>query len=260
MLFLQPPRTMSRWLSILAAGVACAACVTEPTDDASGGTDGKADGSSRFTEVDPAHSSSSFRTYIHNALDQLAANDGDLARLTLASITSGKVRIDELADLTCPDFLRVLHDLPDLPYTAADYPRLHDRSSDVAKAITAELDGYMWSNRIYVGRGQRALHLAATLVHEVNHVINHSEQGYYDDLPTSELREEYRAFYAEAQFDPAQFANVDLVDYVITEYGLDRSKVDPALLATPLTPILLPTAAAWRERDVAADVEDQTCP
>lgn len=249
--------------ALLATALALSACAAPAGDDEvdDDGADGKADGSGRaFTEVNRSRSSSSFRRYVRNALDRLAASDSQLARLTLSSIEQGHVQIDELADLTCPDFLRVLRDSPDLPYTAADWPRLHDRDSEVLEALTNELDGYMWSNRIYVGRGQRALHLASTFVHEVNHVINHSDLAYYEDLPTSGFVEEYRAFDAERRFNPEMFEGVDLVDYVITEYGFDRAKIDPAVLAAPVTPRLLPSAAAWRDRDVAADTEDLACP
>jgi hypothetical protein len=249
--------------ALLATALALGACTAPADDDAidSNGADGKADGSGRaFTEVDRAHSSSSFRRYVRNALDELAANRSQLSQLTLTSIENGHVKIDELADLTCPDFTRVLKDSPDLPFTAADWPRLHDPDSDVLEALTNELDGYMWSNRIYISRGQHRLHLAATLVHEVNHVINRSDVAYYEDLPTSGFREEYRAFDAERRFDPEMFEGVDLVDYVITEYEFDRAKIDPAVLANPLSPRLLPSAAAWRDRDVAADVEELACP
>jgi hypothetical protein len=247
--------------ALLATCLALGACTgtTDDTDD--DGAGGKADGSGHvFNEVNRAHSSSSFRRYVRNALDELAANHSQLSQLTLSSIESGHVQIDELADLTCADFQRVLKDSPDLPYTAADWPRLHDANSAVLEALTNELDGYMWSNRIYVGRGQERKHLASTFVHEVNHVINHSDLTYYEDLPTSGFREELRAFDAERRFNPEMFAGVDLVDYVITEYGFDRAKIDPAVLAAPVTPRLLPSAAAWRDRDVASDVEDLRCP
>jgi hypothetical protein len=154
----------------------------------------------------------------------------------------------------------VMRDLPDLHLKPSDHATLQKRGDDTAAAITAELDGYMWSNRVYVARGMDAFHVAATLVHEVNHVLNRSEVGYYDDLPSSAFVHEYRAFYMESQFDPASYKDVDLVDYVITNYDLDRSKIHPALLATPLTPTLLPTAAAWKVRHVERDVpEDVTC-
>lgn len=251
---------MLRSLWILAAFVACAApgSSDDPTGD-----DGKSDSgtSSRFVEVDPTHTNATFRTYIHRALDELAAQDSDLARLTLASIGAGKVHIDELSDLTCADYLHVLRDLPDLHLTPADYVHLKERGSDATAAISSELDGYMWGNRVYLARSMQPRHVAATLVHEINHVINRSEVGYYDDLPSSAFVHEYRAFYVEREFDPTPYEGVDLVDYVITNYDLDRAKIHPDLLASPLTPKLLPDAAAWRSRRVSADVEEPaTCP
>lgn len=239
---------------LLAGFVACAA----PADEAGDATGGKEDRSStsRFDEVDPSHTNATFRTYIHRALDLLVAHDSDLARLTVSSIKAGYIKLDELADLTCADFLRVRMDLPDLGLVPTDHARLRERGSEITAAIANEIDGYMWSNRIYVSRGQEPRRLAATLIHEVNHVINRSEVGYYDDLPTSAFLHEYRAFYAEAQFDPDYYEGVDLADYVITNYELDRSKIPASILAAPLTPLLVPDAAAWRERDVAGDTEE----
>lgn len=232
-----------------------AACAEPGADDPSDETpDDKGDRGTatggRFTEVDPTHSSKAFRSYIGKALDVLAADDSELAQLTLRSISAGYVKLDELADLTCPDFERVRADLPDAGLTPDDFGTLAAK-----RTIEAELDGYMWSNRIYVARGQSAVRLAATLIHEVNHVVNRSEVGYYDDLPTSAFVHEYRSFYAEAQFDPEEYAGIDLVDYVITNYELDRTKIRASVLAHPLTPQLLPTAEAWRARDVTADRE-----
>ena len=234
-----------------------AACATDPGGDEEAADDkGDRGGpTGRFTEVDPSHSSKAFRTYIGKALDVLAADDSELAQLTLKSIAAGYVRLDELVDLTCADFERVRADLPDAGLAPADYEHLHDRSSTVKKAIENELDGYMWSNRIYVSRGQTAKRLAATLIHETNHVVNRSEVGYYDDLPTSAFIHEYRAFYLEAQWNPAEYEGIDLVDYVITNYELDRSKIHAAVLAHPVTEQLLPTAAAWKKRKPLADVE-----
>lgn len=238
---------------LVAAFVACGSPAEDDT-----ATEGKDDRgtSSRFVEVDPTHTNATFRAYIHGALDKLAADHADLPRLTLSSIGAGYVRIDELSDLTCADYLRVLHDLPELGFTVADYSRLKQRGSPVTAAIANELDGYMWSNRIYVSRGQEAKRLAATLIHEVNHVVNRSEVGYYDDLPTSAFIHEYRAFYVERQFDPAYYDGIDLVKYVIDEYELERDKISAIVLASPLTPKLLPDAAAWRERRVEDDVEE----
>ncbi|MBA3461346.1 MAG: hypothetical protein H0T46_15390 [Deltaproteobacteria bacterium] len=237
--------------------VLLAACATPVGDDAAEDADDKGDRgtSTRFTEVDPTRSTKAFRTYIGKALDVLAANRSELAQLTLKSIQAGHVKIDELADLTCADFERVRSDLPDAGLTPDDYAHLRDTRSSVRATIENELDGYMWSNRIYVARGRDSKRLAATLIHEVNHVVNRSEVGYYDDLPTSAFIHEYRAFYLEAQFDPSEYEGIDLVDHVITSYELDRSKIKPAVLANPVTERLLPTAAAWKARKVSADVE-----
>lgn len=244
-------------LAFLASCLAsCASGPTDGTDDADVADDkGDRAAGARFTEVDASHSNKTFRLYIGKALDVLAADDSELAQLTLKSIAAGYVKLDELVDLTCPDFERVRKDLPDAGLTPADYAHLHDRGSAIKTTIENELDGYMWSNRIYVSRGQTPKRLAATLIHETNHVVNRSEVGYYDDLPTSAFIHEYRAFYLEAQFDPAEYEGIDLVDYVITNYELDRAKIHAAVLAHPLTPQLLPTAAAWKARKVTSDVE-----
>lgn len=241
----------------LALLLALSACATTGDDFEDGVSDGKGDrsGGSRFDEVDPTHSTKTFRDYINKALDKLDAHDSDLARLTLWSIESGFVKIDELRDLTCADFERVRADLPDAGLEPSDRATLHARNSAAARAIETELDGYMWSNRIYVSRGQTPQRLAATLIHETNHVLNRSEVGYYDDLPTSAFIHEYRAFYAESVFDPAEYEGIDLVDYVIENYELDRSKIKPSVLATPLTPKLLPDPRSWKVRNVRADRE-----
>jgi len=46
-----------------------------------------------------------------------------------------------------------------------------------------------------------------------------------------------------------------LVDHGRPGYELDRDKIPAGVLASPLTPALLPTSAAWRTRRVEADVE-----
>jgi hypothetical protein len=248
---------MLRIRFLLATTLATAACaVPGEEDDGGGGGGGKEDGISRFVEVDSAHSTITFRRYIGRALDLLADHDSELAQLTLDSIEAGRVRIDELADLTCADFLRVIRDLPELALEPSDHARLQLIGSNLAATLAEHLDGYMWSNRIYVSKGQTAISLAATLVHEVNHVINRSEVGYYDDLPTSAFLHEYRAFHTETLIDPAAWEGVDLVDHVITEYELDRGGIPAAVLAQPLTPVLLPDAAAWAARRVEADVDE----
>jgi hypothetical protein len=244
-------------LLVLALLAGCGMTADESDLDGDGG---KEDGSGHgFVEVDSTHSSLAFRRYIGRALTELNADASPLAQLTLSSIRNGHVKIDEFADLTCADFERVRRDLPDEGLASSDYVNLHRSNSAAVTKIQNALDGYMWSNRIYVSRGIGATRLAATFVHEVNHVINRSEVGYYDDLPTSAFIHEYRAFDAERTFDPAEYEGIDLVDYVITQYELDRTRIHADVLAHPLTPKLLPDDDAWRERRVEDDVPDVGC-
>lgn len=245
------------WLLLLTT--ACSAMPdAEDEDDFVTDGGGKADDPNerRFVEIDPSHSTVTFRRSINRALNKLAAHDSELAQLTLRSIEDGLVLIDDLRDLTCADFERVRADLPEANLSPEDRATLHVRGSDATAAIEAALDGYMWSNRIYVARGMTTQRLAATLVHEVNHVLNRSEVGYYDDLPTSAFLHEYRSFYAESLFDPEEYEGVDIVDYVIVNYELDRSRIPAAILANPLSPRLLPDAEGWTARKPLDDVED----
>jgi hypothetical protein len=237
-----------------------AACAADPIDD--GLEDEHGDRNEGFSEVDPVHTSTMFRRSVEAAIRLLERDPGELANLTAQAIRDRRVLIDELVDLTCWDFERVRADMPDAKLEPEDFHRLHDVDSPIAAKLAEELDGYMWSNRIYVANGQPARRLAATLIHEVNHVINRSEVGYYEDLPTSGLIHELRAFHVESVFDPATWKGVDLVEHVIENYELDRTKIDPAVLENPLQPMLLPDAAAWDARDVETDEPDNDarCP
>ncbi len=255
------------WLLALALCGACATPEDGLDDTELGDLDlgGKEDrGGAGFVEVDPSHSSATFRRYIERAIVKLEVDDSQIAQLTAKSIRAGKVRIDELVDLTCWDFERARQELSTAatPLASEDWQTLQDPGSDAAAVLSAELDGYMWSNRIYVSRGQTVTRLAATLIHETNHVINRSEVGYWDDLPTSAFLHEYRAFYAEAMFDPDEYEGIDLVDHVLALYELDRDAMRPEALQMPLTPRLLPDTAAWRARKLSNDVPDDpsTCP
>ena len=252
---MQRVRTMRRrWLVSLLVTIGCG----DDTAPEAGDPEGKDDGGgvSGFAEVDPYHSSATFRRYVEAAIVMLERDPSQLARQTAMAIRQRRIHIDELVDLTCWDFERARKDVPEAGLEPADYHHLHDRGSRVAKALTGALDGYMWSNRVYVARGQPVRRLAATLVHEINHVINRSEIGYYDDLPTSAFVHEYRAFYVESLFDPEAYAGIDLRDHVIETYALDRTKIRPAVLREPLTPLLVPDAAAWAARRVRDDPRD----
>jgi hypothetical protein len=256
---------MAPWYRLALALVLGAACSSPHQDDLDDeGADGKEDrtGGPTFREVDPGHTSAAFRRYIQGGLELLAAHDSEIARLTARAIRDGRVLVDELADLTCWDFERARLELGHLELHASDYVRLREPGGTVAARLAGEIDGYMWSNRIYVSRGLDRRRLAATLVHEVNHVINRSEVGYFDDLPTSAFLHEYRAFHAERLVDPGAYEGIDLTAHVTELYGLDPALIPPGILAEPLSPLLLPDAAAWRERRVEDDPADdeEACP
>ena len=182
----------------------------------------------RFTEVDPEHTSASFQKYIAGGLAQLRKSRTAVARATVALITSGAVKIDLLSDVTQADFRRLRRSLRDdgIELKPDDFERLRDPTSRPARAVANALRGYQWDDRIYVERGLTAKQLAATLVHEVNHVLNRSEEHYRGQRAA--FVEEYRATYAEALFRGERITAAKarkLKNEVIALYGFDR--VDP---------------------------------
>jgi hypothetical protein len=247
--------SLALWCAVATTGAA--ACTSEtPVDEDVDTVDGKADGATTFKEVNSTHSSATFRRYIERALVYLERSTDPIGPLTAKSIRTGRVKVDELADLTCWDFDRVRKDLPAEGLDSSDYFKLQVAGNAPLISISNAIEGYMWSNRVYVARNLPVARLAAVLAHEVNHVINRSEVGYYDNLPTSAFVHEYRAFHVEALIDPATFAGVNLTDYVVDTYELKRSAIAPELLRQPLTERLLPDTAAWNERRVSADPKD----
>ncbi|MBI1949413.1 MAG: hypothetical protein HYS27_27250 [Deltaproteobacteria bacterium] len=186
----------------------------------------------QFLEVNPARTSTQFRRYVGAALDVLRTSDSKIARLTWEMVATGRVQLDELRDLTHADYLRARKDL------LKDGVKLPERPNAAAfRAITSDLNGYMWDDRIYLTPGLSPKDLAATIVHEVNHVLNKSEEHYRTDQQI--LVEEYRAFYAERVFtgQPLSAAACRaLKERVIADYGLkgvtpaDVADVPPGIL------------------------------
>ena len=88
---------------------------------------------------------------------------------------------------------------------------------EIRETIFGELDGYQWGNRLYFTLPDDIdpKELAATLVHEVNHVLNRSECSYYKDFNSHKVHEtfafveEFRAFYAECWLRRGAEANVE---------------------------------------------------
>jgi hypothetical protein len=153
------------------------------------------------------------------------------------------VKIDELSDLTRADYLRVRKDMiktggqTSATALPMDRDALDDKRGRAWRAITTDLAGYMWDDRIYVAPKLSPKELAATLVHEVNHVRNRSEEQYRG--PKAVLVEEYRAFYAEALFRGESLTAKhckEIKEGVIRDYGLqgvspdDVADLPPGLL------------------------------
>jgi hypothetical protein len=153
-----------------------------------------------FLEVNPNRSSVAFRTYVQQALDALKKSGTEIGWMTFEAIATGKVEIDELTDLSREDFHHVRKEFlrEGLKLDPDDWYRIGTKNSRAHRAITQSMDGYMWDNRVYVAKGLSPRALAATLVHEVNHILNRSEENYRGDAAI--FREEYRAFYSEALF------------------------------------------------------------
>ena len=157
----------------------------------------RADQPPPFTEVDPQHTSAAFKAYVAKGLDQLIKSGTALGLGTRRAIASGRVKLDEMDDLTRKDYLRVRKELlgtgPALDLDG--FARLHDARTHAARALKKALDGYQWDDRIYLSLGLAPKLLSETLAHEVNHVLNHSEKHYRTAKDI--LREEYRAFSVE---------------------------------------------------------------
>jgi hypothetical protein len=153
-----------------------------------------------FLEVNPDRTSTEFRQRIGAALDVLKNSGSKIGLATHEMIVTGKVKIDEMDDLEKVDYLRIRRDYlkEGVALPIDGHKKLGDHGSRAWRAITSDMNGYMWDDRIYVSPGLTAQQLASTLVHEVNHVINKSEEHYRGDKAI--LAEEYRAFYAEALF------------------------------------------------------------
>jgi hypothetical protein len=120
----------------------------------------------------------------------------------------------------------------------------------LAKKLEDDLAGYQWGNRIYftLSATTDVDELAATLVHETNHVLNRSECNYYRVMETHVVEpdrayiEEYRAFLSECIFGSespsdatcSSFAAGRVAEYKLGEKlsrVLPNKSSDPATLA-----------------------------
>ena len=177
-----------------------------------------------------------------------------LAAETLARVESGDVQLGSIAGARgidrwhmCKDY--ALHACDGPPPSPDD--RTWRGDDEVDRKLDSDLAGYMWGNRLYftLKRSTDPNELAATLVHEINHVANRSECHYYRNIDTHEVEpdlafvEEYRAFLSECYFTRDASASPETCNAAsmpsATSYGFasDLRRVlpggsrDPVLLA-----------------------------
>lgn len=133
-----------------------------------------------------------------------------LAKESLARIQDGLVRIDTLEDAIPEDLYHMCRDyMLDACLTPLADPSTFQADQATIDFLFKNLAGYMWGDRIYLTIDESTVPavLAATLVHESNHVLNRSECSYYTDLESQMVDdkkaflEEYRAFATEYVFD-----------------------------------------------------------
>jgi len=216
-----------------------------------------------FYEVQPETSSEVFKDYVTQALALLcmSKSESDIGYYTYESIATGRVLLDRLSDLNDVDYNSALFFLEgETPAT---------REDGIARILNSWA-GYMWANRIYFDLNQSAQEIAATLVHEVNHVLNRSDEYYYFPLdkelsdkekndrlnaletaPDMAFREEYRAFYSQAVFQGQSLEHGksnsmrELKQYVNSVYGFN---VDIDSFSDYPPGLFIPDANGWNQR------------
>jgi hypothetical protein len=146
-------------------------------------------------EVNESNRDAAFRAQLMKAMDALQKNPHPVARVTYDAIAMGLVKVDSLDDMTRHDYLQLRKEMKGA-LDANGYQTLSDKRSSAYRAVTTAIDGYMWDDRIYVVPNLSVKDMVTTLVHEVNHVLNKSEENY--QTPKAILQEEYRAFLASA--------------------------------------------------------------
>lgn len=202
--------------------LACDDAASPPTGATAADPKGdRGDGAHAYRTVQDEALPADAHATLSAALDELArvrveGSSGRQRRLaaeTLARIEAGVVRVEAIERARGMDLWHMCKDL-DAHAACNGEPPTGDEAANwegdaaLRAALASDLDGYMWGDRLYF-RFDDALEpsaLAATLIHEVNHVLNRSECSYYADYfahevePTLAFLEEYRAFVAECVF------------------------------------------------------------
>lgn len=163
----------------------------------------------------------------------------DLARLTLQRIAAGDVLLGSIEGSRGIDRWHMCKDYALTPCAGSRPDDDGWTGGDgVTAQLAADLDGYQWGNRLYftLEGDVDSEEVAATLVHEVNHVLNRSECSYYEDIEAHRVDqnlafvEEYRAFFTECLFSHDAAASVDGCNAQTLDH-LEAYELEPDLAA-----------------------------
>lgn len=236
-------RRLSRQICVAFVGLTLGACSSaDPTEGES--EDEIARRTHRYVDVSAdAPMTGVARDKILRALTKIGRVSRDaknpvrraLATETLARIESGDVLLGSIQAARGIDRWHMCKDESERacegPMPAAD-DRTWKGDASLAKKLETDLAGYQWGNRIYFTLSSETdvEELAATLVHEVDHVANRSECSYYKVIdahvvdPDPAYVEEFRAFYSECVFNEEEPTNTTCSAYAagrVGDYGFD---------------------------------------
>lgn len=202
-------------------------------------------------------------------IDEVASDDSAplraaLARETFNRIDQGDVLLGSVAGARGVDLWHMCKDLKHSACPGDELPSDDwEGTQDLLDAVAFDLAGYQWGNRLYFTLSDVTLDdVVATLVHEVNHVLNVSHCSYYTDLSEHTLdndlafMEEWRAFFVECVWLQGNEASADGCDewarvaLVDRDYGLNvPDELDTLTLAMELlsgdTGLLVPSPDVW---------------
>lgn len=167
---------------------------------------------------------------LHAVLQWLKQDGSQVARHTVEAIQSGAVHLETLDHMSVQDCIQLFTDNP-AEWAHVDPRECGDPSlpfATVPDAVLRTVTGFQVQWRIYISVHQSLADAAETLVHEVNHIANHSNT--HASSPARILADEYRAYWvATTWFDhhpPNAAACRKLKEFIIQSYVL--SGVTPA--------------------------------
>ena len=188
-------------------------------------------------ELDPANTSARVEdaqrhAFLGDVLSILARSPSPIAANTLRALRSGVAHLDTLDRLTVEDCVMLLTENPK-PWAgiaaAGECGKAEEGLATVPAAVLERVSGFTNGDRIYVNPARSTRDMATTVVHEINHVANHSQDHYGTHAEI--LREEYRAYWVAQHFEdagrPVGGAYLGwLKHWIVENYALDASPAE----------------------------------